>query len=286
MEISGKTTVCGVIGDPVEHSMSPAMQNAAFRQANLDYVYVAFRVSAEDVGNAIAGMRALGLRGLNVTIPHKLSVIPFLDRLDGLAEKIGAVNTIVNDSGVLTGYNTDAAGFLQPLLEKGFEPRGKRVVILGAGGAARGITFALAARGASIKILNRTAERAHHLAQQLCASFPGQADGFGINENLLDEALRSADMIVNTTSVGMGTGQNATVVPRRFLRRDLWVYDIVYNPLRTRLVSEAEDQGCTVVTGAEMLAWQGALAFEKWTLQKAPVDVMKRELVRQLTHEN
>ena len=266
--------------------MSPAMQNAAFREANLDYVYVALRVAAGDVGNAIAGMRALGLRGLNVTIPHKLSVIPFLDKLDDLAEKIGAVNTIVNDSGVLTGYNTDAAGFLRPLLERGFEPRGKRVVVLGAGGAARGITFALASRGALIKILNRTAERANQLAQQLCASFPGQADGFGINEDLLGEALKSADMVVNTTSVGMGAGQNATVVPRRYLRRDVWVYDIVYNPLRTRLVSEAEEQGCTVITGAEMLAWQGALAFEKWTLRQAPIDVMKKELIRQLTHED
>ncbi len=286
MNISGKTTVCGLIGDPVEHSMSPAMHDLAFRELGIDYVYVAFRVKADDVGNAIAGMRALRIRGLNVTIPHKLAVAPFLDKLDDLAKKIGAVNTIVNDSGVLTGYNTDAAGFLQPLLERGFEPRDKKIVVLGAGGAARGITFALADRGASIKILNRTASRAQELANQLSESFPGHAEGLELTERSLSVALSGAQMIVNTTSVGMGEDQNQTPIPARLLSRDALVYDIVYNPLRTRLVSEAEERGCTTISRAEMLAWQGALAFEKWTLRRAPVDLMKRELLRQLTHEN
>ena len=141
--ISGKTKLCGVIGDPIEHTMSPVMQNAAFERMGLDYWYVPFRVKKEELGKAIDGMRALNIKGLNVTIPHKVAVIPFLDKLDPLAEKIGAINTIVNDDGTLTGYNTDAAGFLQTLLESGIEPRGKNVVILGAGGASRGISFIL-----------------------------------------------------------------------------------------------------------------------------------------------
>jgi len=145
--ISGKTKVCGVIGDPVGHSMSPAMHNAAFKKLGLDWVYLPFQVSKEEAGKAIDGMRALNIRGLNVTIPHKTAVIPFLDRLDPLAEKIGAVNTIVNDDDVLTGYNTDATGFLQVVLEKGINPEGKSIVVLGAGGASRGISFILAENG-------------------------------------------------------------------------------------------------------------------------------------------
>ena len=156
--ISGKTRPCGLIGDPVEHTMSPAMHNAAFARMGLDYVYAPFRVKKDDLAQAIAGMRALNIRGLNVTIPHKVNVIPLLDELDSLAEKIGAVNTIVNDDGVLKGYNTDASGFLQTLQERGIEPEGKRVVVLGAGGASRAISFILAESGARLVILNRIEE--------------------------------------------------------------------------------------------------------------------------------
>ncbi len=286
MDISGKTIVCGLIGDPVEHSMSPAMQNAAFLELKLDYAYVAFRVKGEDIGRAIGGMRALGLRGLNVTIPHKLAVIQFLDKLDPLASKIGAVNTIVNDGGTLTGYNTDAGGFLQPLLERGFNPDGKRVVAVGAGGAARGITFALADRGARLIILNRTADRARVLAEQLCQHYSGRAEGIELNDHNLAASMANADMIVNTTSVGMGASSNETPIPARLLRRGALVYDIVYNPLRTRLISEAESAGCVTISGAEMLAWQGALAFEKWTARKAPIELMKREVIRHLKNED
>jgi len=286
MDISGKTIVCGLIGDPVEHSMSPAMQNAAFRELNLDYAYVPFRVRGEDIGRAIAGMRALGLRGLNVTIPHKMAVIPFLDGLDALAGKIGAVNTIVNDGGTLTGYNTDAGGFLQPLLERGFNPEGKRIVVVGAGGAARGITFALVDKGARLVMLNRTADRARALAEQLCQHYPQGAEGMELNEHNLAESSANADMIVNTTSVGMGASSNETPIPRQVLRRGALVYDIVYNPLKTKLISEAASAGCVTISGAEMLAWQGALAFEKWTARKAPIELMKREVIRHLRNED
>ena len=286
MNISARTIVCGLIGDPVEHSMSPAMQNAAFHELNLDYLYVAFRVKAKDVGSAIAGMRALNIRGLNVTIPHKMAVIPFLDEVDRLASKIGAVNTIVNEAGVLTGYNTDAGGFLQPLLERGIGLKGNQVLVIGAGGAARGITFALAESGASVVILNRTAGRAYDLARQLSKHFPGQHTGGELNTDSLAAAIVDAKLVVNTTSVGMGAAENETPIPAKLLRQDALVYDIVYNPLRTRLFSEAQEAGCATIAGAEMLAWQGALAFQKWTGHRAPIELMKREVVRNLTHEN
>ena len=157
--ISGKTKVCGLIGDPIEHTMSPAMHNAAFGEMGMDCVYVAFGVKAEGLERAIAGIRGLNMMGMNVTIPHKVNVIPLLDGLDPLAEKIGAVNTIVNDGGVLTGYNTDATGFLQALLEQGVELDGKTTVILGAGGASRGISFILAERGAHRTGQGRTRSR-------------------------------------------------------------------------------------------------------------------------------
>ena len=156
--ISGKTKVCGVIGDPIEHTMSPVMHNAAFNKLGLDYLYIPFRVRKEELAQAVAGVRALNITGLNVTLPHKVAIIPMLDRLDPLAEKIGAVNTIVNHDGVLRGYNTDAEGFLQALLEHEVEPRGKNVVVLGAGGASRAISYTLAERDAHLTILNRQLE--------------------------------------------------------------------------------------------------------------------------------
>jgi len=167
--ISGKTRVCGVIGDPIEHTMSPVMHNAAFKELGLDYLYVPLRVKREELGKAVESVRALNIRGLNVTLPHKVAIISFLDELDPLARKIGAVNTIVNDDGVLTGYNTDATGFLQALLEGGVEPKEKKVVILGAGGASRAISFILAERDAHLVILNRLLELdwAEELAQRV-----------------------------------------------------------------------------------------------------------------------
>ena len=158
MNISGKTKICGLIGDPVEHTMSPVMHNAAFEKLGLDYAYLPFRVKPEELPQAVSGLKALNATGFNVTIPHKVAVIPLLDELDPLAEKIGAVNTVVNDNGVLKGYNTDASGFLQALLERRVEPAGKNIVLLGAGGAARAIAYILAERNVHLTILNRREE--------------------------------------------------------------------------------------------------------------------------------
>ena len=282
--ISGSTGLCGVIGDPIEHTMSPVMHNAAFRETGLDYVYTASRVRSEELGEAIRGMRTLNIRGLNVTIPHKVAVIPFLDEVDVLAEKIGAVNTIVNDNGVLKGYNTDASGFLQALLEKGVDPQGKRVLVLGAGGASRAVSLALGERGARLVILNRLEELdwAHELAARIGRLFDTEVKSGELTRDNTAEALVETDILVNTTSVGMSPETDRTPVDADLLRPGLVVFDIVYNPLRTRLLSEAEAAGAETVYGIDMLAWQGALAFEKWTGVQAPVDLMKREAIRLL----
>jgi len=284
-QISGKTKVCGVIGDPIEHTMSPVMHNAAFKKLGIDYLYVPFRVRKEELEKAIAGMRALNIRGLNVTIPHKVEVISFLDKVDPLVEKIGAVNTIVNDGGVLTGYNTDATGFLQALLERGVEPKGKNTVILGAGGASRAISFILAERGANLVILNRQLELdwAEELAQRISQIFNKEVKALVLNEGNLAEVLERADVLVNATSAGMSPNIDETPVPARLLKPGLVVFDIVYNPVKTRLLGEAEAAGAQTIGGLDMLVWQGALAFEKWTGQKAPLELMKREVIKRLS---
>jgi len=284
MVISGKTRLCGIIGDPVEHSMSPVMHNVAFEKIGLDYLYAPFRVKKEEVGKAIEGMRALNIKGLNVTIPHKVAVIQFLDKLDPLAEKIGAVNTIVNDDGVLTGYNTDASGFLRALLERGVEPEGKNIVILGAGGASRAISFTLADRGAHLVILNRLLELewAKELASRISQNFAQEVEALELNRENLAGVLGKADILVNATSVGMSPNTDETLVDSDLLRPGLVVFDAVYNPIKTRLLREGETAGVKTIGGFDMLVWQGALAFEKWTGQKAPAELMKEEAIKLL----
>ncbi len=283
--ISGKTSICGIIGDPIEHTMSPVMHNAAFKKLGIDYVYVPFRVRREGLGKAIAGMRALNIRGLNITIPHKVAVIPLLDKVDPLAEKIGAVNTIVNDNGILAGFNTDATGFLQSLLERGVKPEGKNIVVLGAGGASRAISFVLAENGANLTILNRRSglERAEVLARRI--SLFNRVRALSLSPVNLERVLQKADILINATSVGMSPNIEGTLVPARLLRMSLTVVDIVYNPIKTRLLKEAEAAGAPTIGGLDMLVWQGALAFEKWTGQKAPVSLMQGEALKALRHE-
>ena len=282
--ISGKTKICGLIGDPIEHSMSPAMHNTAFKNRGLDYVYLPFRVAKARLGEAILGVKALNIRGLNVTIPHKVSVIPLLDELDPLAEKIGAVNTIINNDGVLKGYNTDAHGFLRALLEQDIEPDGKSIVMLGAGGASRAISFILAERGANLVILNRQLELdwAVKLGNSISRTFGRKVKALELNEQNLTPVLRKANILVNTTSVGMRPNTNETPIPARLLESDLVVFDIVYNPVKTKLLTEAESAGAKAISGLEMLVWQGALAFEMWTGLTAPLEIMRKATIRAL----
>jgi shikimate dehydrogenase len=287
--ISGKTKICALIGDPVEHTMSPAMHNAAFKKLGLDFLYIPFRVKTEQLPQAIAGLRALYVRGFNVTIPHKVSVIPLLGSLDPLAEKIGAVNTVVNDGGVLKGYNTDAEGALRALQGRGVTPRDRDIVILGAGGASRAITFVLAGEGARLTVLNRRLELdwAEDIARLIRKELGKEVKVGELNPRTLSPALAKADIMVNATSVGMSPASRKSPVPARLLKRRLVVFDIVYNPIETRLIKEAKAVGAKVIGGVDMLAWQGALAFEKWTGRPAPVDLMRREAVKMLgSHED
>ena len=284
---AGKTKLCGIIGDPIEHTVSPVMHNAAFRELGLDYLYAPFPVKKADLGKTVAGMRVLNVSGFNVTLPHKVAIIPFLDKLDPLAENIGAVNTVVNKGGVLTGYNTDAAGFLRALKENGVEPKAKNMVIIGAGGAARAICFILAQNEASLTILNRQSEFdwAKELAFRLSRLFQ-KTKAVALSDKNLASALKGADVLINATSVGMKPNHKESPVPARLLKPGLVVSDIVYNPPKTRLLKEAEAAGAKTISGIDMLVWQGALAFEMWTGQKAPVELMKKEAIKALKHEN
>ena len=286
--ITGTTKVCAIIGDPIEHTMSPVIHNAAFKRLGLDYVFVAFRVKKEELGEAIKGVRALNLRGLSVTIPHKVAIIPFLDELDPLAEKVGAVSVVVNDDGILKGYNTDGTGFLQSMLERGVNPNGKRIVVLGAGGASRSISFILAEKGANLTILNRQLEFdwATELARRISHAFSRETEARVLNEETLTLALEEADILVNTTSVGMSPDVDGTLVPRRLLRPDLVVMDAIFNPIKTKLLREAEEAGARTIDGLNMLVWQGIQVFEMWTGLEAPLELMRQEATRVLeAHE-
>jgi shikimate dehydrogenase len=285
MKISGKTRVCAVIGDPVEHSLSPAMHNAAFQKLGLNIVYVAFKVTKNELKEAISGARSLGLRGLNVTMPHKNAVISYLDETDSTAEAIGAVNTILNNHGKLVGYNTDGKGAMIALQENGVDPEEKKMLLLGAGGAAKAIAFQAAQEVEELVILNRTPEKAEQLAELLSKKFDKKVKGGALSAEVLKKELETADILVNATSVGMHPYVNRSPVPPDLLRRDLCVMDIVYNPLETKLVKDAKAVGAKVVVGLEMLLYQGAVAFEIWTNCPAPVDVMKKAALDKLAEQ-
>ncbi|MCX6644173.1 MAG: shikimate dehydrogenase [Candidatus Bathyarchaeota archaeon] len=275
MIISGKTRVCGVIGDPIEHTLSPIMHNAAFKALKLDFAFLAFKVKVADVEKAVSGMRALGIHGLNVTMPHKSAVINYLDEVDQAAKAIGSVNTILNKDGRLFGFNTDGVGALQALRENGVEPRGKKVLLLGAGGAARAIAYTLAREADELVILNRTAKQAAELANLLKQTFDRKVVADALSPNTIKDTLQDSDVLINATSVGMKPNANQTPVAFEWLRPDLAVMDIVYNPVETKLAKDAKAAGAKVVSGFEMLIYQGAASFEIWTGHSAPVEVMR-----------
>ena len=289
MDVSGKTKVCAIIGDPIDHTMSPPMHNAAFQELGLDYIYLPFPVKKEQLKQAVAGLRALNFRGFNVTMPHKVTIIPMLDALDPLAEKIGAVNTVVNDSGVLTGFNTDGLGVLKALREKGIEPEGKKVVVIGAGGASRSISYVLAQRGAKLTILNRKLELdwAEKIAASIKKDLGAGVKVMELGYKQLETALTGADILVQATGVGMSPDVENSLVPAELLKSGLTVFDVIYSPLKTKLLREAEVAGCRTISGVDMLVWQGVLCFEKWTGHAAPFETMRREAIKMLErHEN
>lgn len=285
MNITGKTTVLGIFGHPVEHSLSPLMHNTAFQQLKLDYSYVPFPVHPDRVGEAVAAIRALSLRGVNVTIPHKQSVIPFLDELSPEARIIGAVNTIVNCEGHLKGYNTDGQGFVRSLKEDaGTDPVDKTIILLGAGGSARGVGVQLALAGAQkLYLVNRTPEKAEEIAQVIRDNSAAQAEVLPWTREALDQAMGMAQVLVNTTPIGMFP-YYASVPPivTELFKPGLLVADLVYNPVETGLLTAAAEKGCTTLSGLSMLLYQGAIAFELWTGQPAPVTIMQEVLRRSI----
>lgn len=281
MEITAKTQMVGVIGWPVSHSVSPAMHNAAFAALGLDWCYLPLPVPVEPhtrIGEAVRGLLALGLRGANVTVPHKQAVLDHLDWLTPAAQAIGAVNTIrVEADGQLSGDNTDARGFIADLHEHGVELAGKRALVVGAGGSARAIVYGLAEAGCqSLAIFNRTAEKAHDLAMDIRTVFPFCR--FSGHPGFDDLAVMAseADLVVNCTSLGMTPNVDGLPwLEEVAFRPEQTVYDLVYNPPQTRLLHKATADGAHAINGLGMLIWQGALAFERWTGQMPPVDVMR-----------
>lgn len=267
--INGQTALFGIIGNPIKHSLSPILHNGAFRRMGLNAVYLAFKV--RDLEDALRGIRSLGIQGVSVTLPFKTEVIPFLDDVEEMAGEIKAVNTIVNRKGRMIGYNTDWNGALEAL-EARVDLSGKRVFLLGAGGAARAIAFSLKGRGCRVTLSNRTEKKGKLLANEL---------GFLYRPwSSVDEL--EEDILINATSVGMSPNDGESPVPKRVLNEGMSVMDIVYQPLRTKLLREAEERGCLTINGLEMLCRQGVAQLEIWTGRKPDIGQVKEDLYKAL----
>jgi shikimate dehydrogenase len=282
-KIDATTKVCAVIGNPVEHSLSPAIHNAAFEALGLNYVYVAFRV--EDVAGAVAGLRAFGnFRGLSVTIPHKVSIMRYLDQIDEVSGHIGSVNTVVKEDGVLKGTSTDGPGATKALEDAGIEIDNKRALILGSGGAARAIAFTLATRSKApaLTILGVVPQELQNLLNDLKAKTSASISGKLLDDDSLRDTIGGADIIIHCTPIGMRPKTEQSLAPKGLLRAGQAVFDIVYNPRKTRLLNDAEAAGCTVIAGLEMFVNQAVVQFELWTGRKAPVEVMRKVVEAQL----
>lgn len=265
--------IYGLIGNPVNHSLSPLMHNSAFEEIGKNAVYLAFKVKEKNLENAIQGIKGLEINGMNVTIPHKEKVIKFLDEIDGTAESIGAVNTILEKNGKLRGYNTDCLGALNAI-KKRMEVEGKNVVILGAGGASKAICFGLKEK-ANLFIVNRTFKKALKLGKEVDAEvFP-----FAQLERVFLE--NKIDLLINTTPVGMYPQTGQSLVQKRLLK-DMVVMDAIYNPLKTKLLRDAQANGCTIIRGIEMFVEQGVKSFELWTGETAPRKKMKEVVEEEL----
>ncbi|MBQ3110576.1 MAG: shikimate dehydrogenase [Clostridia bacterium] len=267
MNITGKTIQLGVIGNPISHSISPQLHNTMAEKMGLDYTYSAYRVRRGEVAKALDGMRALNIRGFNVTIPHKVTAHDLCDELDPFAKKMGACNTLVNNDGVIKGYNTDGPGFIRSLLHKGVSVKDKFVIVLGAGGAAQGVCMAMADAGARmIGIINRTYEKAEKLAERINKYYPSVAHACN--------GFVDADIVVNTTSVGMNTNEMPADVDFESLKKETVVCDIVYCPRETAFLKKASEAGLKTVGGIGMLINQAVIAFELFTNTKVDETVV------------
>lgn len=283
-KIDGKTKVTGVFGYPVEHSLSPLFHNAAFARLGLNFVYLPFAVKPGELKMAVKSIRSLNMVGVNVTIPHKEKVLPYLDQIFPEAKAIGAVNTIHNKEGKLIGYNTDGDGFIESLKKQGgFDPKNKSVFLLGAGGAAYAISFALIKSGIKkLVLVNRTYSKGKALLEHLREIFQYkcQLSLVEFEERNSSFIMNEIDLLINATSIGMHSGDPLLITPE-ILPPNIFIYDVVYNR-KTPLLKLAEEKKLTSLGGLDMLVYQGALSFEIWTGQKAPVKIMKEALMEEL----
>jgi len=279
MKITGSTKIVGIVGFPISHSISPQMHNAAFSKLGMNWEYVPFEVSPEDLKKAVDGMRAEGVLGFNVTIPHKEAIVPILDEVLKLPRIIGAVNTVRNESGKLIGYNTDAAGFLESLkTDAGVNPKGIDALLIGAGGAAKAVAVMLAESGARrVAITDVDQKKSGFLASYVGSHFEADLISVKAGSPEMKSALARADLVVNATPTGMHPKENASPLEDASdLNPNAVVFDLVYNPPETKLMKQAKERGARAVNGLGMLVRQGAAAWSIWTGREAPVEVMRR----------
>ena len=282
--INPQTKVFALIGNPVSHSMSPAIHNGAFVALNLDCIYVAFQV--EDVKGAMAGMRALdNFRGMSVTIPHKIEVMQYVDEIPAVDRHIGSINTVVKEDGKLIGFNTDGPGALKAIVDAGVELAGKKVLMLGAGGAARAIAFTLAKKGGidELVLLDINEDFLNNLTGDLRSGTEATITPGMLNPAAIEEHMASADLIVNCTPVGMHPKEDATLVPEVLFRPGQVVFDVVYNPLETKMLRQAKAKGLTVIQGVEMFINQAILQFERFAGADAPEELMRNVVMEKLS---
>jgi shikimate dehydrogenase len=273
MNIDGSTQIVGVFGSPITHTASPAMHNAAFAALKLNWAYLPFHVEPQNLRQALLGLRDMNFRGVNLTVPHKILALEIVDEVDPAARKLGAVNTVVVEAGKLRGFNTDGYGFAKAIKEDfDMSLKGKRVLVLGAGGAGRAIAIQCATEGATkIVVANRTAAK----AQAITAV--GPVEVIGLTGKELHRAITEVDLLVNATSIGLKEGDVLPLTSEMFTSQ-LAVYDTIYRPAETALIRQAAEGGAKVANGLSMLLHQGAKSFEIWTKRKAPLTVMRRAL--------
>jgi shikimate dehydrogenase len=283
--ISTHTKILCIIGHPISHSMSPLMHNIALKDLNLDYMYIAFDVIPDNLKQALEGIKALNIRGINVTIPHKEKVIRYLDVLDPIAQKIGAVNAIKLKDSLFFGRNTDAEGAIQALRNSGINTSGLDVLLLGSGGAAKAVSYGLIQTINKLTILNRTEQKAKELANKLKKESRAEIEAKKLNKTILSNAIKEADLLINATPIGMYPSHHESIISRDMLHKDLAVFDLIYNPLETQLIKDAKTLGCKTLNGLDMLINQGALAFEWWTNKKPNTILMKKKVIETLSEK-
>ncbi|MBY9004988.1 MAG: shikimate dehydrogenase [Candidatus Lokiarchaeota archaeon] len=279
---STRTNIICIFGHPIEHSMSPIMHNIAFKDLGLDYIYIAIDIAPNNLKQAFDVVRALDIKGANITVPHKKRTLQYVDEISPIARKIGAINTIKNEDGKLIGTNTDASGAKKALKEANIDINEKNVMILGAGGAARALAHSLIEETNNLFIVNRTSNRGKNLARELTKEYHKEVLFKKFKNKIFEEKLPSIDILVNTTTIGMFPDIHISPIPKNYLHDDLTIFDIIYNPLETQLMKDASEKGCRVLGGLDMLIYQGVLSFEWWTNQTPNVELMKKSILDEL----